>query len=67
MTRYIARSADDWPVWFVADTARGGINVTAELICKHVDPSHAGGTLTSRENAMRLANVANDAPMIEVM
>ena len=36
MTRYYARSAsdntDDWPFWFVADSQRDGLNVTATLL-----------------------------------
>lgn len=35
MPRYFARSAsdntDDWPYWFVADSMKGGLNVTATL------------------------------------
>jgi len=36
VSRLVARSAsartDDWPFWYVADTARGGLNVTLNLM-----------------------------------
>ena len=61
--RYIARSAsnrtDDWPFWFVADTQRGGLNVTAELIRQHMNPDHAGAVLCDRSGATVLAILAN--------
>lgn len=61
--RYYARSAsdntDDWDFWFVADRLKGGLNVTAELIRLHFDANHAGATLTSRECAAEIAEIAN--------
>lgn len=61
--RYIARSAsdrtDDWPFWFVADTQRGGLNVTADLIRQHLNPKHAGAVLCDRSGATGLATLAN--------
>jgi hypothetical protein len=61
--RYFARSANDktndWPFWFVADRSIGGLNVTAELIRKHINPSHAGGTISSQDMALELAEIAN--------
>jgi hypothetical protein len=63
--RYIARSTsdhtDDWPFWFVADSNRGGLNVTAELIRQHFDPTHQGATLTMRLDAQEIAAKANEA------
>lgn len=62
-TRYYARSAsdktDDWPFWFVADARRGGLNVTAELIRKHLSPDHRGGVLMLKHHALDLAQLAN--------
>jgi hypothetical protein len=61
--RYYARSAsdrtDDWPYWFVADTQKGGLNVTAELVRQHLNVNPEGGTLCSRGHAERLAIIAN--------
>ena len=61
--RYYARSAsdrtDDWPFWFVADSQKGGLTETAELIRRHVNPDHKGGVLCSRHDAERLAILAN--------
>ena len=63
MGRYCARSAsdntDDWPYWFVADGNRGGLNVTAELIRKHMNPNHKGGVLLSDWDAVKLAVRSN--------
>lgn len=61
--RYFARSAsdrtDDWPFWFVADRAKGDLNVTADLIREHHDPDHAGGVFVPRRGAEDLAALAN--------
>lgn len=61
--RYFARSAsdktDDWPVWFVADRQKGGLNVTAELIRQHFDPDHKGAVFSSRRGAELIAERAN--------
>ena len=61
--RYYARSAsdrtDDWPYWFVADTQKGGLNVTADLARQHLNIDPEGKTLCSRSNAERLAILAN--------
>jgi hypothetical protein len=61
--RYYARSAsdrtDDWPFWLVADTQKGGLNVTAELVRQHLNVNPEGGTLCSRGHAERLAIIAN--------
>jgi hypothetical protein len=61
--RYYARSAsdhiEDWPFWFVADAHRGGLNVTAKLIRRHVNPDHIGGVFCSRNDAEYLAFLAN--------
>ena len=61
--RYYARSAsdrtDDWPFWFVADTQKGGLNVTAELVRQHLNVHHKGATLCTRGYAERLAILAN--------
>ena len=63
--RYYARSAgkktDDWTVWFVADRAKGGLNVTHELF-KEIFPEQwkPGAVFTSKECAETLANKANE-------
>lgn len=61
--RHFPRSAsdrtDDWPFWFVADRQAGGLNVTADLIRKHVNQDHVGGVFGSREQIEMLADVAN--------
>ncbi len=63
--RYIARPAsdhrDNWAFWFVADSKRGGLNVTAELIRQHFDPTHQGATLTMKLDAQEIAAKANEA------
>jgi hypothetical protein len=63
--RYIARPASDnnenWPLWFVADNKRGGLNVTAELIREHFDPTHQGATLAIKPDALAIAAAANGA------
>lgn len=66
MERFFARSAsdktDDWDFWFVADRTKGGLNVTAELLRACVNPAHVGGTLLTRDHAVKLAdlNAARD-------
>jgi hypothetical protein len=61
--RFYARSAsdrtDDWPYWFVADSQKGGLNVTAKLIRRHLDPEHKRGVLCFRRGAEYLAILAN--------
>ncbi len=61
--RYYARSAsdrtDDWPYWFVADTQKGGLNVTAEIVRQHINQDPKGQTLCSRAIAEALAVIAN--------
>ena len=61
--RYYARSAsdrtDDWPDWFVADTQKGGLNVTAVLARQHLNIDAKGQTLCSRRTAQHLAILAN--------
>lgn len=63
MVRYYARSASDktnqWPYWFVADSKRGGLNVTAELIRQHINPAHKGAVFLRDWNAVKLALTAN--------
>jgi hypothetical protein len=63
--RYFARSAndktDDWPFWFVADSQRGGLNVTAELIRALANSDHKGATLAPRFIAELIAEAANKA------
>lgn len=63
MPRYYACSAsdktEDWPVWFVADSQRDGLNVTAELIRALLDESHVGNTLLPKRSALSLAEIAN--------
>ena len=63
--RYYARSAsdktDNWPFWFVADRSKNRLNVTAELVRAHINPDHAGATLTRRAEAERIARIANEA------
>lgn len=61
--RYHAKSAsdktDDWPFWFVADSQKGGLNVTNSLLKKygmHPDSPHAmfmdaGGSVELAERA----------------
>ena len=65
MSRFYARSAsdktDDWPLWFVADERKGGLNVTAPLIRQHLDPDHRGGIFLSDWEAVKLAGRANRA------
>lgn len=62
--RYYARPAsdrsDDGP-WFVADNARGGLNVTADLTRGFVNPWHRGGVLLSPAEAIVLAVQAGRA------
>jgi len=62
--RYYARSAsdntDDWPFWFVADSQKGGLNVTAELTRLHINPHHKGLVLSDRKFTEYLAGIAND-------
>lgn len=66
MMRYYARSAsdktDDWPFWFVADTSKGGLNVTADLARK-IEPetARAGAVFRSQRRAIELAMKANAA------
>jgi hypothetical protein len=40
--RYQARSAsdktDDWPLWFIADSHKSGLNVTTPLARKYLNP-----------------------------
>lgn len=54
--RYYARSASDktkdWPYWFVADSEKGGLNVTEKYIWPFA--------LTWEEDAKELARVANN-------
>jgi hypothetical protein len=61
--RFYARSAsdrtDDWPYWFVADSQKGGLNVTEELIRRHLDPEHKGAVFCFRRGAEYLAILAN--------
>ena len=61
--RYYARSAsdrtDDWPYWFVADSQKGGLNVTAVLLRQHLNVDPKGKTLCQRDTAERLAILAN--------
>ena len=61
--RYYARSAsdrtDDWAWWFVADSKRGGLNVTLEVCELLNQPSRPGATLCAREYAEELAEEAN--------
>jgi hypothetical protein len=61
--RYYARTASDrtdhWPIWFVADTQQGGLNVTAVLVRQHLNMNPAGLTLCRRAYAERLAILAN--------
>jgi len=63
MGRYLARSAsdktDNWPIWFVADTQRGGVNVVADLLRAHINPEHRGGVFLDRDGAEVLAEIAN--------
>lgn len=63
--RYFARSAsdkdDNWPYWFVADRERGGLNVTADLVRKHINPNHHGATLCIPDFAREIAALANEA------
>lgn len=63
MSRYYARSAsdntDDWPYWFVADSMRGGLNVTAELVRELNLPSNPGAVLGMDEDMVKLAMRAN--------
>lgn len=59
--RYFARSAsdrtDDWPLWFVADRARGNLNVTTQLL-----PELRGfSPFLSRADAEELARQSNRA------
>ena len=61
--RYYARTASDRtdhsPIWFVADTQQGGLNVTAVLVRQHLNVDPEGATLCSRGYAERLAILAN--------
>lgn len=61
VAKYTARSAsdktDDWPFWFVQN--QYGLNVTAELVRKHIDPNQQGATLTTRAFAQHIAQIAN--------
>ncbi len=63
MSRLVARSAsartDDWPFWYVADTARGGLNVTLNLM-----PGWGGLPFVTREAAEGLVDRA-DVPQQE--
>ena len=69
MSRYYARSAsdktDNWPAWYVADSARGGLNVTGNLIRKHINPLHRGGVFLSGWDAVKLAIKSNRAELEE--
>jgi hypothetical protein len=63
--RYYARSAsdrtDDWPFWFVADSQRGGLNVTNELVREHFPKLHRpGAVFLPREFAEGLAAAVNE-------
>jgi len=62
--RYYPRSAsdktDDWPIWFVADRQKGGLNVTGQLVRKYLNPYCRGSTLTIKEIAVVLAKYANE-------
>jgi hypothetical protein len=61
--RYYARTAsnrtDYWPIWFVADAQKGGLNVTEVLVRRHLNVDPEGTTLCSRGFAERLAILAN--------
>ena len=63
MTRYYARSAsdktDDWPYWFVADSQRGGLNVTAETGRDLKTGLLPGCTLLPSWDAVKQAQQAN--------
>jgi hypothetical protein len=61
--RYYARIAsdktDNWPFWFVADSSRGGLNVTPTLI--NDLSGHVMTTLPflPKSQAERLAEISN--------
>jgi hypothetical protein len=62
MARYYARSAsdrtEDWPFWYVADSAKANLNVTV-----HFKPEMRGYLpFLPRDMAEELAQRANDAP-----
>ena len=63
--RYYARSASDrtdaWPFWFVADSRKGSVNVTADIVRQHIGPTRKGGVFVPRGLALALADVANAA------
>ena len=60
--RYYARSASDRTdacPWFVADSRKGSVNVTAEIIRQHISHTYKGCVLVPRGLALALADVAN--------
>lgn len=62
--RYQAKSAsdrtDDWPFWYVADTHRGSLNVTNQLV--ELTP---GAVFTSKEIAEMVCKIANREATID--
>lgn len=62
--RYFARSAsdrtDDWPLWFVADRRKSGLNVTLSLIEKAFGRHVVGMPFLPREHAETLAEISNN-------
>ena len=66
--RYYARSAsdrtDDWPFWFVADSSKGNVNVTADIIRQHIRPNRKGRVFVPRVLAQDLADMANAAEAV---
>lgn len=63
MGRYYARSAsdktDDWPFWFVADSQRGGLNVTGKISDALELPRKPGAVLGEPWEMAKLAMRAN--------
>lgn len=63
--RYFARSAsdrtEDWPFWFVADSKKGGLNVTASLFERLTGERAHGAVFAPRGEAELIAAHANKA------
>ena len=62
--RFYARSAsdktDNWPFWFVADSNKGGLNVTGHLLKKKNPETHKPGAVFMESwDAVKLAMWAN--------
>ena len=63
--RFYARSAsdrtEDWPFWFVADSNKGGLNVTGPLFEKLTGERAHGAVFAPRDEAKLIAAHANQA------